>query len=71
MNACSVFASAMTELKRGLITLWFYDQRDPADADYLAARVECDGLAGRPTSGCLRRTRATVRHAKAKDPRCS
>ena len=24
VNACSAFASAMTELKRGLITLWFY-----------------------------------------------
>jgi hypothetical protein len=34
----------MTELKRGLITLWFYHQRDAADADYLAARIECDHL---------------------------
>jgi hypothetical protein len=44
VNACSAFASAMTELKRGLITLWFHHQRDPAGADYLAARVECDRL---------------------------
>ena len=44
VNACSAFASAMTELKRGLITLWFYHQRDAAGADYLAARIECDRL---------------------------
>ena len=41
---CSAFASAMTELKRGLITLWFYHQRDAAGADYLASRIECDRL---------------------------
>jgi hypothetical protein len=44
VNACSAFASAMTELKRGLITMWFHHQRDAAGADYLAARVECDRL---------------------------
>ena len=44
VNACSAFASAMTELKRGLITLWFYHQRDAAGAGYLAARIECDRL---------------------------
>jgi hypothetical protein len=44
VNACSAFASAMTELKRGLITLWFCHQRDAAGADYLAARIECDRL---------------------------
>ena len=44
VNACSAFASAMTELKRGLITLWFYHQRDAAGADYLAARIEGDRL---------------------------
>src|ERR1035438_2134763 len=27
VNACSAFASAITELKRGLITLWFYAGR--------------------------------------------
>lgn len=32
VNAWSAFASAMTELKRGLITLWFYHQRDAAGA---------------------------------------
>ena len=57
VNACSAFASAMTELKRGLITLWFYHQRDPAGADYLAARIECDRLGARrrlPGSGTAR-----------------
>ena len=44
VNACSAFASAMTELKRGLITLWFYHQRDAAGEDYAAARIECDRL---------------------------
>jgi hypothetical protein len=44
VDACSAFASAMTELKRGLITLWFYHQRDAAGADYLAARIECHRL---------------------------
>ena len=44
VNACSAFASAMTELKRGLITLWFYHQRDAAGADYAASRIECDRL---------------------------
>ncbi len=44
VNACSAFASAMTELKRGLITLWFYHQRDAAGAEYLATRIECDRL---------------------------
>ena len=44
VNACSAFASAMTELKRGLITLRFYYQRDAAGADYAAARIECDRL---------------------------
>jgi hypothetical protein len=43
-SACSAFASAMTELKRGLITLWFYHQRDAAGGDYLATRIECDRL---------------------------
>jgi len=41
VNACSAFASAMTELKRGLITLWFHHRRDAAGTDYLAARIEC------------------------------
>jgi hypothetical protein len=38
VNACSAYATAMTELKRGLITLWFNQRRDAAGADYLATR---------------------------------
>jgi hypothetical protein len=44
VNACSAYATAMTELKRGLITLWFYQRRDAAGADYPATRIECDRL---------------------------
>jgi hypothetical protein len=44
VNACSSFASAMTELKRGLTTLWFHRQRDAAGPDYLATHIECDRL---------------------------
>jgi hypothetical protein len=44
VKACSAYATAMTELKRGLITLWFYQRRDAAGADYLATRIECDRL---------------------------
>ena len=44
LNACSGYAGALTELKRGLITLWFYRQRDADGADYQATRVECDRL---------------------------
>jgi len=44
LNACSAFASALTELKRGLITMWFHRRRDSEGADYLAARIECDRL---------------------------
>ena len=41
LDAC---ATAMTELKRSLVTLWFYRQRDARTADYLAARIEGDRL---------------------------
>ena len=44
LNACSAFASALTELKRGLITLWFRRGEDAQGADYLAARIEGDRL---------------------------
>ena len=54
VNACSAFASAMTELKRGLITLWFHHQRDAAGADYLAARIECDRLGAGAEAARLR-----------------
>lgn len=44
LNSCSAFASAISQLKRGLITLWFQGQRDRGGADYQAVRIECDQL---------------------------
>ncbi|HCU92061.1 MAG TPA: hypothetical protein DHU96_04730 [Actinobacteria bacterium] len=44
LSACTAFAAALTELKRGLVTLWFYRQRGQETADYQAARIECDRL---------------------------
>jgi hypothetical protein len=54
VNACSAFASAMTELKRGLITLWFHHQRDAAGGKYSARALRLFVMAecGR---WCLRR----------------
>jgi hypothetical protein len=43
LTACSAFAGALTELKRGLVSLWFHRQ-DPAGETYKATRVECDRL---------------------------
>jgi hypothetical protein len=54
LNACSAFAGALTELKRGHITLWFHRQRDPAGADYQAARIECDRLGANAESARFR-----------------
>ena len=39
VNACSAFASAITELKRGLITLWFYAGRPGGGRGPRAATV--------------------------------
>jgi hypothetical protein len=39
VNACSAFASAITELKRGLITLWFYAGRPGGGLGPRAATV--------------------------------
>jgi hypothetical protein len=44
LSACTAFAASLTELKRGLVTLWFYVQRGEEGADYQAARIECDRL---------------------------
>jgi hypothetical protein len=44
LSACTAFAAALTELKRGLVTLWFMRQRGEDKADYQATRVECDRL---------------------------
>lgn len=39
VNACSAFASAITELRRGLITLWFYAGRPGGGLGPRAATV--------------------------------
>ena len=52
VNACSAFASAITELKRGLITLWFYAGRPGGGLGPYAATVA--GL-GRRSSRAGRR----------------
>lgn len=44
LSACTSFAAALTELKRGLVTLWFYARRGEDGAEYLATRIECDRL---------------------------
>lgn len=44
LSACTAYAAALTELKRGLVTLWFMRQRGEDRADYQATRVECDRL---------------------------
>jgi hypothetical protein len=44
LDACSSFAGALTELKRGLITLWFHRREDPDGPAARAARIECDRL---------------------------
>jgi hypothetical protein len=43
-DACAAYAAALTELKRGLITLWFCRRRDPDGDEARAARTECDRL---------------------------
>jgi hypothetical protein len=43
-DACAAFAAALTELKRGLVTLWFCRQEDPDGDAARAARTECDRL---------------------------
>lgn len=43
-DACAAYAAALTELKRGLVTLWFSRQRDPDGDEARAIRTECDRL---------------------------
>ena len=43
-DACAAYAAALTELKRGLITLWFCRRRDPDGDEARAIRTECDRL---------------------------
>jgi hypothetical protein len=44
LTAYSAYAGAITELKRGVVNLWFRRQDDPDGAEYLMARAECDRL---------------------------
>jgi hypothetical protein len=44
LTAYSAYAGAITELKRGIVSLWFRRQEDPDGAEYLMARAECDRL---------------------------
>ncbi|MGE5289721.1 MAG: hypothetical protein ACM3ML_21520 [Micromonosporaceae bacterium] len=46
LGACIGFASALTELKRGLVTLWFSGRKGERGAEYQALRTECDRLGG-------------------------
>lgn len=43
-GACAAFAAALTELKRGLITVWFCRRDDPDGDAVRAARTGCDRL---------------------------
>ncbi len=43
-DACAGYAAALTELKRGLITLWFCRRDDPDGDAARAVRIECDRL---------------------------
>jgi len=44
LTAYSAYAGAITELKRGIVSLWFRRQEDPGGAEYRMARAECDRL---------------------------
>jgi MoxR-like ATPase len=44
LTAYSAYAGAVTELKRGVVNLWFRRQEDPDGAEYVLARAECDRL---------------------------
>jgi MoxR-like ATPase len=44
LTASSAYAGAITELKRGVVSLWFHRQDDPDGAAYQIARAECDRL---------------------------
>jgi hypothetical protein len=44
VDACTGFAAAVTELKRGLVTLRFQSQHDPRGEEARKAHVECDRL---------------------------
>lgn len=44
LMAYSAYAGAITELKRGIVNLWFRRQDAPGSAEHLKARAECDQL---------------------------
>jgi hypothetical protein len=44
VDACTGFAAAVTELKRGLVTYRSHSQRDPGGEEAREAHVECDRL---------------------------
>ena len=44
LTAYSAYAGAVTELKRGIIGLWYRRQDTPGGAERLKARAECDQL---------------------------
>jgi hypothetical protein len=58
LSACSAFAAALTELKQGVVTLWFQSRkcfhRRRGAADYQAAHVECDRLGARAEAARFR-----------------
>lgn len=63
LDAYTGYASAVTELKRGVITLWFRRRASPRDEDaYMAAQVESDRL------GAAAETAAFRLHLVADDP---
>jgi hypothetical protein len=53
MVACSAYAGTLTELKRGLVTLWFH-REDHASAAWQATRIECDRLGANAESARFR-----------------
>jgi len=63
LTAYTGYAGAVTELKRGAITLWFHRRRSPRDEDaYRAAHLESDRL------GAAAETAAFRLHLVADDP---
>lgn len=47
LNACSAFAGALTELKRGLVSLWLLGKGDSTEPRRAAMHAECDRLGAR------------------------
>ncbi|POX52708.1 hypothetical protein C3489_17155 [Streptomyces sp. Ru71] len=63
LAACSGYAVAVTELKRGVITLWFRRRASPPDQDaWMTAQIEADRL------GAAAEAAAFHLHLVADDP---